>query len=86
MGRRSTLQTPTNASASGANSCLGAPEQPAENGVRVTVKDWVYRGDHVELLVEPGPLRVQVTPDVRPPAGEALWLELPIERLEVLAD
>ncbi|MCC7145281.1 MAG: ABC transporter ATP-binding protein [Phycisphaeraceae bacterium] len=59
---------------------------PKSNGVRVRVKDAVYRGDHVELLVEPGPLRVQAVPGINFEIGERLWLELPAERLEVLLD
>ena len=65
-------------------------EAPACNGVRVTVEDAVYRGDHVELRVTPlspgAALRVQAAPALRPDPGAQLWLELPAERLCVLVD
>lgn len=59
---------------------------PAENGVHGVIRDSIYRGDHVELLVEPGPLRVQVSPRLRATPGASLWLQLPLDRLEVLDD
>ncbi|HSN96749.1 MAG TPA: ABC transporter ATP-binding protein, partial [Candidatus Nanopelagicales bacterium] len=34
-------------------------ERPAQNGVHVVIREIIYRGDHLELLMEPGPLRVQ---------------------------
>ncbi|WP_231511454.1 ABC transporter ATP-binding protein [Chondromyces apiculatus] len=60
--------------------------EPAENAVRAEVRDAIYRGDHVELLMEPGSLRVQVSPRLRAEPGATLWLCLPVERLEVLDD
>nr|WP_245678318.1 ABC transporter ATP-binding protein [Chondromyces crocatus] len=59
---------------------------PAKNGVQAVVRESIYRGDHVELIMEPGPLRVQVSPRLRAEPGSTLWLSLPEERLEVLDD
>jgi spermidine/putrescine transport system ATP-binding protein len=67
----------------GVRLCAQAPEV---NGVRARVRETVYRGDHVDLFVEPGGLRVR-TPDaglVGP--GSEVWVQLPPERLEVLVD
>jgi spermidine/putrescine transport system ATP-binding protein len=50
------------------------------------VREGFYRGDHVELIVEPGPLHVQVSPRVRAPPGTRVFLALPPDRLEVLDD
>jgi spermidine/putrescine transport system ATP-binding protein len=61
-------------------------EEPPENGVRGVVRESFYRGDHVELIIEPGPLRVQVNPRSRLEPGTSVWLALPAERLEVLLD
>jgi spermidine/putrescine transport system ATP-binding protein len=60
-------------------------ERPAENGVRVRVRECVYRGDHMDVWVEPGRLRVRLPP--RPlAAGDELWAHLQAEHLEVLRD
>ncbi|WP_437655365.1 ABC transporter ATP-binding protein [Sorangium sp. So ce1182] len=60
--------------------------EPPENGVRGVVRESFYRGDHVELIIEPGPLRVQLSPRSRLKPGSSVWLALPAERLEVLSD
>ena len=63
--------------------CAQAPEV---NGVRGRVTETVYRGDHVDLFLEPGGLRVRTSNagGVRP--GSEVWVQLPPERLEVLVD
>ncbi len=60
------------------------PEAPALNGLAATVCDWVYRGDHCEVVVEPGPLRLRTAPSPLLQRGQTLWLHLPLEHLEVL--
>lgn len=57
---------------------------PAFNGLAATVCDWVYRGDHCEVVVEPGPLRLRTAPSPLLERGQALWLHLPPEHLEAL--
>ena len=61
-------------------------EQPNINGVRATIRELIYRGDHIDLFVEPGALRVRVAPTLRLEAGQRVWLELSPEHLEVLSD
>lgn len=61
-------------------------ERPEINGVLVTVRELIYRGDHIDLFVEPGPLRVRVAPTLRISGGQQIWLELSPEHLEVLRD
>jgi spermidine/putrescine transport system ATP-binding protein len=59
---------------------------PAYNGILGIVRERFYRGDHVEIIVDPGSLRVQVNPRVRAAPGARLWLALPASRLQVLDD
>jgi len=62
------------------------PERPAANAVRARVREVVYCGDHADLFVEPGPLRVRTEPTSHARPGDDLWLHLPPEHLEVLDD
>ncbi len=62
------------------------PEPPPVNGLRAIVRDLIYRGDHVEVWCDPGPLRVQAHPSQGLRAGEEVWLHLPPEHVEVLTD
>ena len=59
---------------------------PPVNGLSVTIKDAIYRGDHCDVMVEPGPLRLRTapSPDLHP--GRALCVQLPPEYVEVLRD
>lgn len=59
-------------------------QTPNVNGVRAVVRELVYRGDHVEVFVEPANLRLRVPAGAAPAVGRSLWLELPQEYLEVL--
>lgn len=60
--------------------------EPERNGVRVTVRDWVYRGDHLDIWVDPGPLRLRASPLLSVEQRQELWIELPAEHLTILAD
>jgi len=60
--------------------------EPAGNAVSGVIRELIYRGDHIDLFVEPGELRARVSPTLRLAAGQRIWLELPPEHLEVLAD
>jgi spermidine/putrescine transport system ATP-binding protein len=62
------------------------PQAPAANALRARVREVVYCGDHVDLFVEPGPLRVRCAPIAGWSVGEEVWLELPPEHLEVLSE
>ena len=61
-------------------------QPPAVNGLSVTIKDAIYRGDHCEVLVEPGPLRLRAAPSPDLQRNRTLWIHLPPEHLEVLCD
>ncbi len=61
-------------------------DRPANNGLKAIVRDLIYRGDHLDLWVEPGPLRVRTHPTQRLDAGDEVWLELPAESVSVLED
>jgi spermidine/putrescine transport system ATP-binding protein len=59
-------------------------QPPPANGLAATVRDWVYRGDHCEVVVEPGPLRLRTASISLLQRGRTLWLHLPPEHLEAL--
>jgi len=61
-------------------------QRPECNGIRGRIRERVYRGDHMDLFVEPGPLRVRtpVRPGLR--VGDEIWLQLPPENLILLED
>lgn len=58
----------------------------AVNGISAQVRELIYRGDHYEVFLSPGPLRVKVPPSERLQVGETVQLELPVDHLEVLCD
>lgn len=60
--------------------------RPECNGVRGRIRELVYRGDHMDLFFEPGPLRVRAAAQPRFRVGEEVWLELPAEHLVPLGD
>ncbi|HPD15976.1 MAG TPA: ABC transporter ATP-binding protein [Planctomycetota bacterium] len=59
-------------------------ERPAANAVRARVREVIYCGDHVDLFMEPGPLRVRAEPAAALRIGDDTWLELPADHLEAL--
>ncbi len=61
-------------------------ERPAANAVRARVREAVYCGGHVDLFMEPGPLRVRTEPAAALRVGDDIWLELPADHLEALDD
>lgn len=61
-------------------------ERPEENGVYGRVRDIIYRGDHADVFVEPGDLRVRTSPNAVPAVGDSIWLQLVPEHLEALVD
>jgi spermidine/putrescine transport system ATP-binding protein len=62
------------------------PQPPEENGVCARIREMIYRGDHVDLFVEPGPLRVRTEPSAALSVGAEIWLHLQPEYLEALVD
>ncbi len=61
-------------------------EKSGANFVDVVIRETIYRGDHLDLFVEPGPLRIRTTPNFRIGAGETIRIELPAENLHPLKD
>ncbi len=61
-------------------------EPPATNAVSGRVREVIYRGDHVDLFVEPGPLRVRTAPRADLHTGATVWLALEPEHLVPLSD
>jgi spermidine/putrescine transport system ATP-binding protein len=61
-------------------------QAPRVNGLRAQVRETVYRGDHVDLFMEPGGLRVRTASAAGVGPGASVWVQLPPERLEVLVD
>ncbi len=59
---------------------------PTCNAIRVTIREVVYGGDHFQLWVEPGPLRVRLSASTPFPAGSETWAYLPPEHLQPLCD
>lgn len=59
--------------------------RPQQNAVPARVREVFYRGDHVDVFVEPGSLRVRTgRTDLQ--VGAEIWLELPAEYLVPLQD
>ena len=54
-----------------------ARQTPNHNGVRCVVKEMIYRGDHYDVFVDTGALRVLVAPAEQLHVGQRIWLELP---------
>ncbi len=61
-------------------------DKPKTNAVHCQVREVIYRGDHLNIFVEPGQLRVRTTPMAKIHPGQEVWLELVPEHLEVLVD
>lgn len=61
-------------------------EAPISNALRGTVTEVIYRGNHQDLFVQPGGLRIRVNPGDAVQVGQSVWLELPSECLEALVD
>ena len=59
-------------------------DQPEKNGVKIHVREAIYRGTNLDLWCEPGPLRVRTTAQKNYEPGEEVWLELPPEGLVIL--
>ena len=60
------------------------PELPQANGLKATVREAIYRGNNVDLWLEPGPLRIRSEAHRNYEPGQEVFLELPAEGLVVL--
>ncbi|MCZ7646324.1 MAG: ABC transporter ATP-binding protein [Planctomycetota bacterium] len=63
---------------------LEAPASPGPNVFEARIAERVYRGDHVELLLEPGAVRVQCAPREGLAPGVRAWLRFPPEHVRLL--
>lgn len=59
-------------------------EPPAVNGLRIRVRERVFRGDCYELFTDGAGLRFSCWPGEQPDIGAEAWIELPAEDLVVL--
>lgn len=57
---------------------------PEINGVKVHVREAIYRGTNIDLWCDPGPLRVRTPAQRNYDTGDEVWLELPPEGLVIL--
>jgi spermidine/putrescine transport system ATP-binding protein len=57
---------------------------PQINGVKVHVREAIYRGTNIDLWCDPGPLRVRTPAHRNYDTGDEVWLELPSESLVIL--
>ncbi len=60
--------------------------RPEANAVRAVVSEVIYRGDHVDVFVQPGGLHLRSTPGASLSPGQRIWLELPSRHLEALGE
>jgi spermidine/putrescine transport system ATP-binding protein len=62
-------------------------ERPAANAVRATVSEVIYRGDHLDVYLQPANLHLRSVPGgVSLQPGQRVWLELPTRHLEALGE
>lgn len=60
--------------------------KPACNGIRVIVSEVIYRGDHLDVYVQPGNLHLRGLPGGTITPGQQMWLELPSRQLEAVGE
>jgi spermidine/putrescine transport system ATP-binding protein len=60
--------------------------RPGSNAVRAIVSEVIYRGDHLDVFVQPGNLRLRGSPGMGLECGQQVWLELPSQHLEALVE
>jgi len=60
--------------------------KPDANGVRAVVSEVIYRGDHLDVFVQPGSLHLRSAPGSGLEPGQRVWLELPARHLEALGE
>jgi len=60
--------------------------KPSSNGIRAIVSEVIYRGDHLDVYVQPGNLHLRGLPRAGMKPGEQIWVELPSRQLEALGE
>jgi spermidine/putrescine transport system ATP-binding protein len=62
-------------------------ERPDANGIRAVVSEVFYRGDRLDIYVQPLNLHLRSVPGAAAPKpGQQVWLELPTRHLEALGE
>jgi spermidine/putrescine transport system ATP-binding protein len=62
-------------------------DRPAGNGVRAIVSEVIYRGDHLDVYLQPANLHLRGVPGaLHVTQGQQIWLELPPHHLEALGE
>jgi spermidine/putrescine transport system ATP-binding protein len=60
--------------------------KPENNAVRAIVSEVIYRGDHLDVFVQPANLHLRSAPGASLKPGQQVWLELPSRHLEALGE
>ena len=60
--------------------------KPTTNGIRAIVSEVIYRGDHLDVYVQPGNLHLRGLPGGTMAPGQHIWLELPSRQLEAVGE
>ena len=60
--------------------------KPSTNGIRAVVSEVIYRGDHLDVYVQPGNLHLRGLPGGTITPGQQIWLELPSRQLEAVGE
>jgi spermidine/putrescine transport system ATP-binding protein len=60
--------------------------KPALNGIRAIISEVIYRGDHLDVFVQPGGLHLRGLPGQALGPGQQIWVELPSGQLEALGE
>ncbi len=60
--------------------------RPEANSVRAIVSEVIYRGDHLDVFLQPNNLHVRSGPGAAVKPGQQVWLELPVRHLEALGE
>lgn len=63
-----------------------AAEKPKVNGVRAKVLETIYRGADLELLCNPGSLRIRTSAEYNLKAEDDVWIKLSPENMVILND
>ncbi len=61
-----------------------ADTRPGKNGLRATVTDIIFRGAHLDIWLNPGPIRLRTSTYSRIRIGDELWLDLAPKEIAVL--
>jgi spermidine/putrescine transport system ATP-binding protein len=60
--------------------------KPSANGIRAIISEVIYRGDHLDVYVQPGNLHLRGMPGASLTPGQQIWLELPSRQLEAIGE